>query len=478
MGGHEEGDASVGENGPERRREPLGERVVVVGASMSGLASARVLSDRFEEVVVLDRDTLPGQAEWRPQVPQGRHPHLLLTAGARLLEGWFPGIVDELETGGAVDVDLCRDFYWHQSGGSFRRPASSLRGPAMSRPFLEHAVRQRVAAIPNVTISDETTANGVSTDSSRNQVTGVRVADGSVIGCDLVVDASGRQARSLAWIRELGYEPPPVSVVTVGTRYVTRVLRRSDEPARDWKAAAVIGQPSSKRMGMAIPVEGDRWFVLLGGLNGEQPPTDHDGMLAYARSFDSPVIAEILEVSEPLGDAVTHRFSSNQRRHVERLRRFPLGWVLIGDAVSSFNPIYGQGMTSALQQAHALGACLDPAGAVDRSFTRRYFKAAAKIVAVPWSIAVGGDFVYDGTTGKKPPGTDLLNRYMERVNVASQRDDAVLIRISEVIALLRSPSSILTPGYVMRVWWNARRGPAEGGVLDGKTRVSPGSRRC
>jgi 2-polyprenyl-6-methoxyphenol hydroxylase-like FAD-dependent oxidoreductase len=455
--------------GPDGPRRSLGERAIVVGAGMAGLATARVLSERFEEVLVLDQDSLPAQADWRAQVPQGRHPHLLLTEGARILERWFPGTVDELEKGGAVDVDLCRDFYWHQSGGTFRRPESSLRGPSMSRPFLEHTVRARVEAISNVTIRDETNVNGLSVDASGSRVSCVQTASGTVIGCDLLVDASGRRARSLSWLQDLGYEPPRVSVVTVDTRYVTRILRRSDEPARDWKAAAVIGSPESKRLAMALPVEGSRWLLVLGGLNGERAPTDRDGMLRYARSLDSPVIADILEVSEPIGEVVTHRFPSSQRRHVERLRRFPAGWVMIGDAISCFNPIYGQGMTSAIQQADALGAELDRAGAVTRPFARRYFKAASKVVAVPWSIAVGGDFVYDATTGKKPLGTELLNRYMERVYVASQHDDAVMIRTSEVIALLRNPASLLAPGFVARVLRRARRGPTEGGVLDAES---------
>ena len=167
---------------------------------------------------------------------------------------------------------------------------------------------------------------------------------------------------------------------------------------------------------MLLPMEGDRWILLIAGINGETAPTDDAGMLDYVRGFDSPVFADIIGSSEPLGEPVTHRFPANQRRHVESLRRFPLGWVLLGDSVCSFNPIYGQGMTSAAQQARALGSSLDRAGAVNRSFARTYFRAASRIVSTPWSIAVGGDFAYAGTTGKKPFGTDLLNHYMDRVD--------------------------------------------------------------
>ena len=438
----------------------VGGAAVVVGGSMAGLCAARVLADRFDRVLVIDRDELPGSIAPRRLVPQGRHPHLLHAAGARLLEGWFPGILDDLRASGAVDVDLCRDFHWYQLGGRQRRPASTVRGPSMSRPLLEGTVRRRVESLANVTVRDQTTAEGLVTDSSGTRVIGVRLVGGETVPSDLVVDASGRAARSLVWLHELGYEPPPTAVVEVDTRYVSRVYRRTDAPARDWKAAAVIGDPASKRLAMLLPMEDDQWILAIAGMNGESAPADDAGMLAYARTFESPVIADVMAASEPVNEPVTHRFPANQRRHVERLRRFPLGWLLLGDAVCSFDPIYGQGMTSAAMQAEVLGQSLDRAGAIDRSFARTYFRDAGRIVNGPWSIAVGGDFAYDGTRGKKPFGTDLSNRYFDRVVVAGQYDDAVVIRMNEVLALTRRSGALLTPPFVLRVLRKSRRGPA------------------
>ncbi|HEX7275916.1 MAG TPA: hypothetical protein VF244_00940, partial [Acidimicrobiales bacterium] len=408
---------------------------------------------------------------------QGRHPHILLAAGARLLEGWFPGILDELKASGAVDVDLCEDFHWYQGGGYQRRPASAARGPAMSRPLLEHTVRRRVEALANVTIRDRTAVEGLIADASGTRVTGVRLAGGEEVASDLVVDASGRPARTLAWLHELGYQPPPTSVVEVDTRYVSRRYRRTDLPARDWKAAAVVGDPASKRLAMLLPMEDDQWILGMAGVNGESAPTDDAGMLAYAHTFESSVIADVMAASEPVGEPVTHRFPANLRRHVERLRRFPLGWVLLGDAVCSFDPIYGQGMTSAALQAEALGVQLDRSAAIDRAFARSYFRAVNKIVKIPWSIAVGGDFVYEGTTGKKPLGTDMVNRYMNQVVRAGQHDDEVAIRLNEVVALLRSPQTLMAPAFVLRVLRAARRGTgAESAVPDGDEQPAPAMR--
>ncbi|WP_137994195.1 FAD-dependent oxidoreductase [Streptomyces vilmorinianum] len=434
----------------------VAETAVVVGASMAGLCAARVLSERFDQVVVIDRDPLPDEPRRRPHVPQGRQPHLLLYAGAELLEGWFPGIVKQLYDGGATEFDVCRDFYWHQSGGVLTRPESELRGPAMSRPLLETTVRERLAALPSVTLRDRTTVEGLEADATGTRITGVRLAGQPTLGCDLMVDATGRQARSLGWLRELGFPEPPLSVVTVDTHYASRIYRRDEATAPDWKAAAVIGDPATRRLAMALPLEGARWIVALVGINGEVPPTDEAERVAFARSLGSPVIADLMAACEPLTEPVAYRFASNQRRHVERLRRFPVGWVPAGDAVSSFNPIYGQGMTSAAQQATVLGACLDHTGRVDRHFARRYFRAAARTVAVPWSIAVGGDFAYAGTTGKKPPGTDVLNRYVDRVTRAAQHDDTVTRRFNEVAGLARRPEWLLAPAFVLRVLRSGR----------------------
>ena len=434
----------------------IGHNAVVIGASMAGLCAARVLADRFDHVTVVDRDTLPDAPTWRSQVPQGRHPHLLLAAGARLLDGWFPGIIDELHAGGAVEIDLAADMHWYQGGGVARRPPSSLRGPAMSRPFLEWTVRARLAALPNVTILGDTNVAGLDLDATGRRVVAARLPGGH-LACDLLVDTSGRHAHSLRWLEQLGYPSPDVSRVEIDTRYLTQQLRSSDDPARDWKAAGVIDDPATKRLAMALPIEGERWLVLFGGVHGETAPTDPDERLAYARSLPSPVIADLLAACDPLDEPTTHRFPSSQRRHVERLKQFALGWVLLGDAIGSFNPIYGQGMTVAAQQASALGEALDRRGRIDRAFARRYFKRASRIVNVAWSTAVGSDFAYDETTGPKPPGTDLINRYMDRVITATQHNDAIALRFNEVVAMIRRPKTLLTPAFALRVLHYSRQ---------------------
>ena len=207
---------------------------------------------------------------------------------------------------------------------------------------------------------------------------------------------------------------------------------------------------------MLLPMEGDQWILLIAGINGETPPTEPQAMPSATPLRLTGHRGHRSRTSEPIGEPVTHRFPANQRRHIESLRRFPLGWVLLGDAVCSFNPIYGQGMTSAAQQAGALGRLPRPRWRGEPILRPAYFRAASRIVDTPWSIAVGGDFAYAGTTGKKPFGTDLLNHYMDRVIKAGQCDDDVVIRLNEVIALVRSPQSLMSPVFVLRVLREAR----------------------
>ena len=385
---------------------------MVVGASVAGLCATRVLADHFGSVQVVDRDLLPTDpGESRRHVPQGRHPHLLLVAGARLLEGWFPGIVSDLYRAGAVELDVSADFYWHQSGGVARRPMSNLKGPSMTRPFLEATVRRRLTLLPNVGVRSACAVEGV--DTAEGRVTGVRLDDGTSLSADLVVDATGRQARSLAWLAAAGYRPPRVDVVEVDTRYATQSYRRGDHPARDWKAAAVIGDPATRRLAIALPVEGERWLVLFGESQrrgpagrrvrpdgmGEEPPVHgnrgSDGGLRTARrSGDAPLPGR--PTAPDREDAsVPARVGATRRR---RLQLDPD--LRAGRDICSLKP-------------PPSAACLERSGTVDRRFARRYFKSASKVVSLPSSVAVGGDFAYSGTTGRKPPGTDLLNRYVD-----------------------------------------------------------------
>ena len=421
---------------------------VVVGASMAGLSAAAVLASRFESVVIVERDVLPDGPAERRGVPQGRHAHGLLPAGLSRLVDWFPGITEELLAAGASYVDVGGDVVWVQGGGYRSRFRTGLAGPVASRAMLEHVVRRRTLALSNVTLRTGAGADGVTTTDDRSTVTGVTLDDGTTLAADLVVDATGRRGRSLLWMRQLGYVPPATTEIDVDVAYASRLVRPT-EPV-DWKLAITLAGPPSGRWGVAFPVE-NGWIVTLSGMHGERPPPDDAGFLAFARSLPSPEIADLLHTATPAGPIVTHRLRSNQRRHVERLRRVPGGLIMLGDAVCSFNPTYGQGMTTAALQAEALGQALDRTAGTDAAFVKAFYKLASKAIAPAWRLTTGADFALPATRGPKAPATDLVNRYMARVFRASQVSEKVAMRVIEVTTLLRPPSGLFTPAMLLAV---------------------------
>ena len=428
---------------------------MVIGASISGLVAARVLSTRFDQVTILDRDSLPDSIGNRRGVPQGQHGHGLLASGFRALTALFPRLEEDLLASGATAGDVIGDVRWFQHGYYKAKFQSGFGGMLLSRPLLECTLRQAVAALPNVVILDRTHVTGLASDPDHEMVTGVLVqrTDGTsaIVHGSLVVDASGRASRSPVWLEELGYEIPAVQEVAVDLAYTTRTFRRRPQDLNG-DVGAVIGPkpPHQKRVGFILAMEGNRWMVSIGGWLGDHAPTDPQGYLDFAKLLTRPDIYEVIRDAEPLTDAVTYKFPSNLRRQYERLSRFPRGYLVMGDAMCSFNPIYGQGMSVAALEGQTLAETLDRSDA-SQPFWGPFFKAAAKIIETPWMIAAGSDFAFPGVTGQKPAGTDIVNWYMNRVHRVASSDREVCRSFFDVANLLKPAPSLFHPRMVARV---------------------------
>ncbi|QFG27392.1 hypothetical protein F7P10_30195 [Actinomadura sp. WMMB 499] len=435
-----------------------------MGGSIGGLAAARELSGRYERVTVLDRDVLPDEPADRRGVPQMGHAHALLISGRMRLEEMFPGLADELITAGAVPFDPGYDLLFYQMGALRTRYRSGMRGISVSRAFLELSIRRRVADLPNVTIRDRTAVNGLY--GVTGQVHGVELDGGERIAADLVVDATGRAAgRSDRWLEPLGCPAPEVTTVKIDVGYTTRLLRRKpgDALREDGGMLFLMScvPPHDKRAAAAFAVEGDRWMITLGGWHRAHAPADPEGFAEFAAGLPDPHMANLLANSEPL-DEGGHKFvyPAARRRHFEKLSRLPGGYVALGDAICSFNPLYGQGMTVATMEARELGACLDRFGAASPAMARRYYRAAGKVIDAPWQLSTGSDFMFPETVGKRPPGTDLLNKYVRRIMLASHVSTPAHHVMMEVQHLLAPPASIMRPATVVRALRAARRSPA------------------
>ncbi|WP_203907093.1 FAD-dependent oxidoreductase [Rhizocola hellebori] len=422
---------------------------VVIGASVAGLTAAQALASRFDRVTVLDRDILPDNPVPRRGVPQGHHPHVLLASGQAALDELFPGVKEELVAGGAVPFEAGRDMCIHRFGVVWPPADTGLHLVSFSRPFLETTLRGRLLAHPNVSIRDGV-AIAALTGSSLG-VTGVRLDDGETLAANLVVDATGRGSRSDRWLANLDFPVPEAAEVKIGVGYSTRVFRREPGFLPEGVCVFILPTPPrGRRAGLILPIEGDRWLVSIGGWHG-QFPKDEAEFQRFAKELPYPAIADLLRDGEPLSEVVSYGFPSSRRRYFEKLRLVPGGFVTTGDAVCSFNPIYGQGMTCAALDALALGRMLDKHSSADAAMARDYYREVGSILATPWRFAAGGDFAFPETQGPRPPGIALLNRYSRRVQLAARYDPVVRRVFSSVQHLVIPPSALFQPSIVAKV---------------------------
>lgn len=453
-------------NDPETLRQTNSARrvgkdhAIVIGASMGGLLAARVLSDHFRHVTLIERDNLPEHAENRKGVPQGQHLHALLVRGEQIFSRLFPGLAADLIQAGAVQVDLPGDFLWFQEGVYKVRFHSGLTMTCMSRPLLECYVRRRILAIKNLTCLQQHDVQSLVTNADRTRVMGVKVrrrAEGSdeeSLEADIVVDATGRGSKSPKWLETLGYPKPKESVVKVDVGYTTRMYRQEAGLLPNAKAIFTLpAPPQGKRGGGLFPIEGGRWMVTLAGWLGDHAPADEQGFLEYAKSLPNQDIYNIISRAKPLNDFVTHKLPSNLRRHYERMTSFPDGYLVMGDAICSFNPVYGQGMSVSAMEAEALDNCLKRAGGRNslRGLAQSFFKGAARAIENPWTLAAGEDFRFPGVEGPKPMGTDLINRYVSQVHKTTMYDRETTRAFFQVMTLTHSPKILFSPAIVLRI---------------------------
>jgi 2-polyprenyl-6-methoxyphenol hydroxylase-like FAD-dependent oxidoreductase len=426
---------------------------VVLGASIAGLAVAKALSTGFDRVTLVERDTLPADAAHRRGVGQGHHLHVLLTSGKQALEELFPGLIDELAADGAVHADLAEHGRMWLDG---RQLALGPAGPAdisASRPFVEAHIRARVRDVDAIHVLEQHDAKGLVTAEDRQRVVGVDVAGPDSratrrIDADLVVDCSGRGSPSPRWLERLGFAAPPVEELKVDLCYATRQYRMPPD-ALDGDLLAMVGpQADDARGGWLARIEADTWIVTLAGMAGLRPPSDPDGFENYAASLHTPVIAEAIQAGDALDRPVSYRFPASRRRCYERLRTFPDGLLVAGDAVCSFNPIYGQGMTVAAMEALALRDHLERTGPPT---ARTWFREIARLVDTPWDLAKSGDLAIRGIEGYRSIGARVLDRYMNAYLAAAEHDAILGVRFVRVTSLLEPPGRLLNLDSIRRV---------------------------
>ncbi|MFE2581397.1 NAD(P)/FAD-dependent oxidoreductase [Streptomyces sp. NPDC059378] len=435
-------------------------RAVVIGGSLAGMLAAAALAKHVDTVEVIEAHDLPAGPEPRRGVPQAAHFHILLSGGADAIDQLVPGAIAELLASGANRVPMNTNMVLYSPEGWYRRWKTDTQYLiAASRDLTDFVVRQRVLKDERVSIRTGVRVVGLLGD--HHKVTGVRVEgpDGPAteIAADLVIDASGRGSRTPQWLAGLGIPQLPQDHIDSGLVYASRVYR-APVPTENWPLINVQADPRKAgdgRSGGIAPIEGGRWHVSLMGTPGGQPTREAEAFESFARRLRHPIVADLLAHAEPLTDVTVTRSTTNRRYYYERLNAWPAGFVVVGDALASFNPVYGHGMSVAALSAMALRTQLAATGLV-AGLSRRAQRAVAEPVHLAWSLAVGQDIHHPTTEGQRASVADrILHRFVSRLSYTATGSYQVARAMTDVLTLQASPTSLVRPAVLAA----AVRGP-------------------
>lgn len=467
----------------DRSPSTTGSRAVVLGASLAGLLAARVLADHFDEVLLLERDELPADAAPRKGTPHAVHPHGLLARGRELLEVLLPGFTQAMQARGGLLGDMMADVAFEADRRRFAPGRAGLPALAASRLAIEAEVRRRVLARPGVRAL--TGVQALAPKHENGRVTAARyqqLADGSEheLAAGLVVDCTGRGSQAPRWLREWGYAPPVEERVDIGICYTSAYFKRSARCALgpDLDKVATFGAVTNAqpRPGVLLAQEPDadgtpRWVVGVGGFRGDHPGPTLAALRERALDIGSPELVKVTHEGELIGDVMRYQMPHSQRRRYERLKRLPEGLLVMGDAITSFNPIYGQGMTVAACEALALQQQLERGPRGSAGLGPRFFRAAAKVIDIPWQLAVGGDLSIDAVPGPRPLPVRLVNAYIARLYRVAPHDPVVSLAFQRVVHMLDQPASLFAPRILWRAWFG-RGGAAVDLEPDGRRQIA------
>ena len=436
---------------------------IVIGGSIGGMVAARVLTDHFDEVVLVERDYLPAGAENRPGVPHARHLHFLLKRGLMIIEDLFPGVKPDLLEAGCCVADQGKDVQYLYPYGMAPRDEMGLEFLTFTRPLLESTIRKHLLANPKISILEGHEICGLVASEDNQHVTGVRVRprnrddydeNGSetILHADLVVDTSGRPSEAPQWLTELGYQAPEETVVDAFWGYATRIYEPPANWQADWKLTLCLPRPPYQpRAGVIQPIEGGRWLVTVAGVMRDYPPTDEEGFLQFAKSLSTSAIYDAIKNARPLTGIRGFRRTANRLRHFEKLPSLPRGFVAMGDSACAANPIYGQGMTLACLSALDLGRWLQENGGVAGD-SLAFQKQVAKLVAAPFAMCSGADLRWPATQGGEITApVRFMQWYVDQVLRLIPLSAEVYKRFQRVNHLLDGPEALFHPSISMRI---------------------------
>lgn len=439
------------------------QQAIVIGGSVAGLTTAEILSRYFERVTVIERDRYPETPDFRKGIPQNRQPHALLKRGLLGLEEVFPGFTKDWAEAGAIKMDFGHDIQWYAFGRWRPEYKPGLISYGSSRPLLETTIRRRVQTNPKVCFVEAGEVVDLVADQVGGPVTGVRLRlrDGkqaeTTMQAALVIDASGRESHAQEWLQNLGYPCPERVMVNAHPGYSSRIYER---PASFTGQAIYIqpNPPHQKRGAIVLPMEGNRLQVALIGMDKDYPPTDEVGFLDFLAGLPEKHIYDLVKASKPLTPISGYRRAENIWLRYDQLEKWPDNFVVLGDAVLAFNPVYGQGMTVAILSALKLGEALKAYRGKNpnlNGFSQAFQKELGKVQAFAWQLATGEDMRWSPDTEGCPKQPNLAEAFrlgfLKKVMIASTKDPVITEALYRVMNMVASPATFFRPDMMIRI---------------------------
>ncbi|MEV6694549.1 FAD-binding monooxygenase [Micromonospora sp. NPDC051196] len=430
-------------------------RALVLGGSYGGLFAARVLSDRYDEVLIVDRDRLVGVTGPRRGRPQGRQINAMHVRGLQVTEELFPGFIQELVADGCPTGDYAGSVRWFFNGLPLQREDIGYTAVPSTAPLMERHLRERVELLPNVQFVERCDIVDLEASADRSRIIGARVrhlegdAGEEVIEADLVVDATGRGSRTPAMLAKLGYPRVPEDRIKINLGYATQHYELDDDPWEGDLAIIPVAHPGCPRGAIFTKTDHGKVELTVYGLLGDHPPTDQEGFYAFVKALPVPDIYEALRNARPIDEPVAFHYPVTLRRRYERMSRLPAGLVVTGDAVTSFNPVYAQGMTVAALSALTLRDHLRSDAAPDPA---AYFRDLARnVIDAPWEMTTTVDLSFPDVPGQRSAKVLFLQRFLALVQAAATVDPKVTTAYMRTAGMVDQPTALMRPPMLARV---------------------------
>ncbi|MBC6973387.1 glutamate synthase [Bacillus sp. Xin] len=430
------------------------EKAIVIGGSIAGKLAAKALSDFFQEVMILEAGEEWNEKSPRKKVPQTYHPHVLLKGGEGAIEKLFPAIMNQLKEDGGIVNNFTGDLKWHHFG-LWKQPfIGELNAVQQSRPMLEWHIQKRMSEVTNITTKYETVVEQLIIDPHRNKISGVKTkclitGMKKDLHADLVVDTSGFGSKNIEWLETQGIDVKEEKV-WIQLFYATRVFRLKQNERPDWCNLLISPSFPENPYGAFIQtIEDNHYFVTFSGYANEKAPKTDEELLAFAHKLPAPDVIHFLEQAEPITDIKIHKIPYQVRRRFDLVKNMPEGFLVIGDAHCRFDPVFGQGISVAAMEAEELQMCLKKGKALEKGFTRGFYKRISKIIKTPWEMATTEAFRHPKIKGEKSFIQPFQQWYTKKIYQLSANNPDIYIRLVRVMNLMRSPLHLFHP----KVWF-------------------------